>query len=72
VTTYVGRMKFYNSERGFGFVREESEGTEHFVHATALPSGVRDLQTGQKIKFGLRFDAKRGRETATDVELIDE
>lgn len=40
-------------EKGFGFVQRESDGTDIFVHAKSLPSGVTALEEGQKVEFDL-------------------
>ena len=47
-----GTVKFYNDQKGFGFIAPEGGSTDVFVHATALErAGINGLQEGQKVKF---------------------
>ncbi len=50
-----GTVKFFNNSKGFGFIKDEAEGKEYFVHVTGLKDEVRendqvtfDLQEGKK------------------------
>ena len=48
----TGTVKFYNSQKGFGFIQPDDGGKDVFVHATALErAGMRGLVEGQKIGF---------------------
>ena len=40
-----GTVKFYNTQKGFGFIKEEGTGTEIFVHSTGLQDTVRENDT---------------------------
>ena len=45
-----GTVKFYNDQKGFGFIQPDDGGTDVFVHATALErAGMRALSEGQKV-----------------------
>ena len=56
----VGTVKFFNADKGYGFIQPEDGGKDVFVHASALErSGVPALNEGDKVKVTLRF---RGRE----------
>ena len=48
----TGRVKWFNSEKGFGFLADDA-GAEVFVHRDALPAGVVDLKPGQRVEFGV-------------------
>jgi cold shock protein len=64
----TGRVKWYDSEKGFGFVTQEG-GEDVYVRASALPPGVQGLKAGQRIEFGVA-DGRRGPQ-ALSVRLID-
>ncbi len=55
-------MKFYNSQKGFGFIAPDDGGNDVFVHATALErAGMRDLSEGQKVSFDTETDSRSGK-----------
>lgn len=63
-----GQVKFYDAERGFGFLSSE-DGEDVFVHASALPTGVDSLTPGSKVEFGI-IDGKKGKQ-ALSVTIIE-
>ena len=63
----TGKVKFYDRERGFGFVSRD-DGGDVFVPRSALPAGVEELTSGTRIEFGVA-DGKRG-EQALSVRLL--
>ncbi|QPC44343.1 cold-shock protein [Kaustia mangrovi] len=67
-----GTVKFFNAERGFGFITPDEGGKDIFVHVTALEgSGLTTLQEGQRVSFETQPD-KRGRgPQATDVSASE-
>ncbi|HVU72226.1 MAG TPA: cold shock domain-containing protein [Mycobacteriales bacterium] len=64
----TGRVKFYDVEKGFGFVASD-EGGDVYVPKSALPAGVDGLASGEKIEFGV-VDGKRGLQ-ALSVRRLD-
>jgi len=61
-----GTVKFYNDQKGFGFIQPETGGADVFVHATALErSGMTGLAEGQKVEFTTAVDSRNGK-TAVD------
>ncbi|MGU3652394.1 cold-shock protein [Mycolicibacterium sp. A43C] len=64
----TGKVKWYDSEKGFGFLSQE-EGEDVYVRSSALPSGVEGLKAGQKVEFGIAA-GRRGPQ-ALQVKLID-
>jgi CspA family cold shock protein len=48
----TGRVKWYDTEKGFGFLTQD-DGGDVFVHKAALPAGVADLKKGQRVEFGI-------------------
>lgn len=64
----TGKVKWYDTEKGFGFVSKD-DGGDVFVHSSALPAGVTALKQGQRIEFGVA-DGKRG-EQALSVRVLE-
>ena len=63
-----GKIKMFNEEKGFGFITRD-DGPDVFVHSTALPAGVSELKSGQRVEFGVAA-GKRG-ETAIGVHVLE-
>lgn len=63
-----GKVKWYDADKGFGFVTQES-GEDVYVRASALPAGVTALKPGQRVEFGMA-EGRRGPQ-ALSVKLID-
>jgi len=62
-----GTVKFYNDQKGFGFIAPEDGSTDVFVHATALErAGMSALSEGQKVSFTTAIDQRSGK-TAVDT-----
>ena len=56
-----GTVKFYNSQKGFGFIKPDDGGKDVFVHVTAVESaGINSLDEGMRISFEMEPD-KRGK-----------
>ena len=64
----TGKVKWYDSEKGFGFLARD-DGGEVFVHSSALPSGTASLRPGQKVEFGIA-EGRKGAQ-ALQVRLIE-
>ena len=64
----TGRVKWYDTEKGFGFVTRD-DGGDVFVHKAALPTGVEDLKAGQRVEFGV-VESKKGNQ-ALAVKLLE-
>jgi CspA family cold shock protein len=65
----TGRVRFWDAEKGFGFLSKDEGGDDVYVRVAALPAGVTTLKRGQKVEFGV-VDGKRG-EQALSVVLLD-
>ncbi len=63
----TGKVKWFDAERGFGFIAAD-DGTEVFLHATALPVGT-TVKAGTRVEFGMA-DGRRGPQ-ALAVEVLD-
>jgi CspA family cold shock protein len=54
-----GTVKFFNGERGYGFIKPDDGGRDVFVHITAVErAGLKDLTEGQRINFEVEPDKK--------------
>jgi CspA family cold shock protein len=57
-----GTVKFYNTQKGFGFIQPDEGGKDVFVHATALErAGLSTLSEGQKVSFDTEEDRRSGK-----------
>jgi CspA family cold shock protein len=66
----TGTVKFFNAERGYGFIQPEDGSNDVFVHATALEAaGIRTLTDGQKVTFDITMDERKGKTSASNVQL---
>jgi CspA family cold shock protein len=64
----TGKVKWYNGQKGFGFIAPDNGGKDVFVHATALEAGgIRVLNDGQAVSFDTKEE--RGKVAATNLKL---
>jgi CspA family cold shock protein len=64
----TGTVKWFNSQKGYGFIQPDDGGKDVFVHVSAVErSGLGELAEGQKVGFELARDRKTGRESAVDL-----
>lgn len=65
-----GTVKFYNDQKGFGFIAPEDGSTDVFVHATALErAGLGALSEGQKVSFETEIDQRSGKTAVSTITL---
>ncbi|MBZ8133835.1 cold-shock protein [Afifella sp. IM 167] len=65
----TGTVKFYNAQKGYGFIQPDDGGKDVFVHATALEAaGMRGLVEGQKISFDVESDRRSGKDAASNLQ----
>lgn len=65
-----GTVKFYNGQKGFGFIVPDDGSKDVYVHATALErSGLRGLAEGQKVSFETETDSKTGKIAVTSLQV---
>lgn len=64
-----GTVKWFNPDKGFGFIQPDNGGSDVFVHITAvMAAGMRSLAEGQKIGFEITLD--RGKNSATNLQTV--
>lgn len=65
-----GTVKFYNDQKGFGFIAPDNGGKDVFVHATALErAGITRLSEGQKVSFDTEMDRRSGKTAVSTIQL---
>ena len=66
----TGTVKFFNAQKGFGFIAPEGGGKDVFVHISAVErSGLSGLADGQKVSFDLEKD-RQGRDSASNLKAV--
>ena len=64
----TGTVKFFNTDKGYGFIQPESGGTDAFVHISAVErAGLQTLDRDQRVSYELETD-KRGRTSAINLQ----
>ena len=70
-TSVQGTVKWFNAQKGFGFIAPDDGGKDAFVHISAVErSGLRDLREGQKISFELVADTRSGKMSADKLQAV--
>ena len=66
-----GTVKWFNTQKGYGFINPDDEGNDVFVHITAVQnSGLTGLNEGQRVTYELA-EQRNGRLAAVDLAVID-
>jgi cold shock protein len=65
----TGTVKWYNDQKGYGFIQPDNGGKDVFVHVSALErAGLRGLAEGQKVSYDVEADRRSGKESATNLK----
>ncbi|KQQ89391.1 cold-shock protein [Aureimonas sp. Leaf324] len=68
----TGTVKFFNHDKGFGFIAPDDGSKDAFVHISAVErSGMSGLQEGDKVSFELVADRRTGKMAAENLQSID-
>ncbi|MFN8830863.1 MAG: cold-shock protein [Labrys sp. (in: a-proteobacteria)] len=68
----TGTVKWFNAQKGFGFIAPDNGGSDAFVHISAVErSGLGDLREGQKLSFELVADRRTGKMAADRLKEIE-
>ena len=63
-----GTVKWFNSQKGFGFIQPDDGGKDVFVHISAVErAGMSNLNEGQKVSFDIVADRKSGKSAAENL-----
>ena len=66
-----GTVKWFNSQKGYGFIQPDDGSKDVFVHISAVErAGMHGLNEGQKISFGLVADRRTGKSSAANLRTV--
>ncbi len=67
----TGTVKFFDSTKGFGFIKPDNGGTDVFVHISAVErSGLRTIVEGQKLSFEIVKNERSGKSAAENLQAV--
>ena len=65
----TGTVKFFNAQKGFGFIVQDGGGPDLYVHISAVErAGMSNLNEGQKLSFDIEADRKNGKSAAANLQ----
>ena len=68
-TMQIGTVKWFNGQKGFGFIQPDAGGSDVFVHISAVErAGLNGLVEGQKVSFELERDKRTGKTSAGQLQ----
>jgi CspA family cold shock protein len=66
----IGKVKFFNADKGYGFIAPEDGGNDSFVHISAVErAGMTTLQTDQRVSYDIEND-QRGKASAVNLQAL--
>ncbi|HEY2873721.1 MAG TPA: cold-shock protein [Reyranella sp.] len=67
----TGTVKWFNAQKGFGFIQPDDGGKDAFVHISAVErAGLNGLNEGQKVQFDLVSDRRTGKMSADNLKTV--
>jgi CspA family cold shock protein len=65
----TGTVKFFNAQKGFGFIVQDDGGPDVFVHISAVErAGMQNLNEGQRLSFEVQADQRSGKSAAANLQ----
>ena len=65
----TGTVKFFNAQKGYGFIVQDSGDPDVFVHISAVErAGMQNLNEGQKLSFDVQADSRSGKSAAANLQ----
>ncbi|KHL25618.1 cold-shock protein [Croceibacterium mercuriale] len=69
--SFTGTVKFFNADKGYGFIAPDGQGADAFVHISAVErAGMTTLKQEQRVRYELEQD-RRGKTSAVNLEAAD-
>ena len=66
-----GTVKWFNGQKGYGFIQPEGGGKDVFVHISAVErAGMQSLNEGQKVSFDIVADRRTGKSSADNLRAV--
>jgi len=66
----TGMVKWFNGQKGFGFIQPDDGGNDVFVHISAVErTGLSSLAEGQKVSYEVNVDPRRGKSSAENLRV---
>jgi CspA family cold shock protein len=66
-----GTVKWFNGQKGFGFIQPDDGGKDVFVHISAVErAGMHSLNEGQKVSFEVALDPRTGKSSANNLHSV--
>jgi CspA family cold shock protein len=67
----TGTVKFFNTDRGYGFITPEGGGPDVFLHVSAIEAaGIRNVSEGDRLSFDAVMDPRKGKTNAQNVKKL--
>jgi len=67
----TGTVKWFNGQKGYGFIQPDAGGADVFVHISAVErAGLGSLQEGQKVSYELERDRRSGKTAASQLQAV--
>jgi CspA family cold shock protein len=67
----TGTVKFFNGDKGYGFITPEGGGPDVFLHVSALEAaGIRSVSEGDRLSFDAVMDQRKGKTNAQNIKKV--